>query len=84
MKAEIVAYTLPEHVACYAMYGESSGDSELDSAYDAWLGDTMKYEGLKKMHLVSIEKDGSMRYHELKAYGIGSTDCDFFVYHVTR
>ena len=84
MGIEIVTYILPEHVACYAMHGESSGDDDLESAYNAWLDDTIKQEGFRSMHLVSIEKDGFMRYHELQAYGIGSSDCDFFVYHVTR
>ena len=84
MGIEIVTYILPEYVACYAMYGESSGDRELDSCYDAWLVDTMKHEGFSSMHLVDVEEEGFMRYHELQAYGIGSSDCALFVYHVTR
>ena len=84
MGIETVNYILPEYVACYAMCGESSGDDDLESAYDAWLEDTMKHEGFKSMHLVSIEDDGFMRYHELQAYGIGASDCNFFSYHVTR
>ena len=84
MGIETVTYTLPEYVACYAMYGDPSGDDELDSAYDTWLVDTMEYEGFKTMCLIGVEGDGFMRYHELRAYGIGACDCDFFSYHVTR
>ena len=84
MKIETVTYTLPEYVACYAMYGDTSGDKELESAYDSWIVDTMGHEGFVSMHLVSIKEDGYMCYHELQAYGIGSSDCAFFSYHVAR
>ena len=73
---------LPEFLACYAMYGEPSGDEDLDSAYDRWLSDEMKT--YQTMHLVCVadQSEGFMRYHELNTEGIGSCDCIEFTYHV--
>lgn len=71
-------YVLPEYVACYAMYGDPSGDDELDSAYDNWLALTMKHEGFSAMHLVDVKEQGFMRYHELE--GVGSCDTGVFVF----
>lgn len=71
-------YVLPEYLACYAMYGESSGDDELETAYDQWLSDTMAHEGFKGMHLVDVKDGGFMRYHELE--DIGSCDTATFVF----
>ena len=84
MAIEIQEFELPECAACYAMYGESSGDSDLESAYDAWLSDTMEHEGFTSMHLVDVKENGFMAWHELKVYGIGSSDTSVFVFHVTR
>lgn len=74
-----------ESLACFAMYGESSDDTETETAYDAWLESTMEHEGFQSMHLVSVGEGPSfMAYHELKDYGIGSGDCIEFVYHIER
>lgn len=81
----IISFELPEYVACYAMYGEPSGDDELESAYDEWFYDTMRHEGFSSMHLVSVDDSNSfMSYHELKDYGIGSCDCHVFTFHATK
>lgn len=79
MKLE--TFELPECVVCYAMYGEPSGDDELDSAYDEWFKDTMKHFGYSAMFLVDVTDDkGFMAWHELKNYGIGSCDVQGFTF----
>ena len=84
MSIETVTYILPEYVACYAMYGEPSGDDDLDSAYDSWLKSEISFSGFKSMNLVDVNDNGFMSYHELKYHGIGSCDTSEFVFHVTR
>jgi len=84
MTFQIETYTLPEHVAAYAMYGEPIGDDDLESAYDQWLADEMTYYGFTSMHLVDVLGNNFMAYHELKEYGIGSCDTSEFVFHVTK
>jgi hypothetical protein len=83
MQIETETYILPECLACYAMYGESCGDEELETAYDEWLGREMK--GFSSMHLVDISNEPSfMRHHELHSFGIGSCDTLEFTFHTTK
>jgi hypothetical protein len=73
---------MPEYIACYAMYGETSGDDEMDSAYDEWSQREMDFHGWKGLHLVDVKENGFMKYHELHDFGVGSCDTSEFVFHV--
>ena len=78
----IDTFVLPEYVACYAMYGEPTGDDDLESAYDKWLGDIMEFYGWRECHLVDVKDNGFMAWHELRDYGIGSSDTSKFLFDV--
>ena len=85
MQIETETYILPECLACYAMYGESCGDEELETAYDKWLDREMRYNSFISMHLVDIsDSPNFMKYHELHSFGIGSCDTLEFTFHTTK
>ena len=76
--------TIPDCFAAYGMYGDTNDDAAGEAAYDEWLADTMRHEKLDSMFLVEVEESPSfMCHHELKDYGVGSADCQTFVFIAT-
>lgn len=82
MVDHVLEYVMPEYVAPYAMYGEDSGDSDMEAAYDEWMKREIEFHGFTSFHFVGTKEDGGfMRYHELHDFGIGSCDTETFIFH---